>query len=240
VATYVLIPGGGGDPWDWHRVVPLLEAIGHDVVPVTLPAGDDSAGWAEYADAIVTAIGDRTGVILVALSLGGFSAPLVCEQLAVDLLVLLNAMIPLPGETGNAWGSNTRRKEAERAYFASIGLPPEAAADDAVVYYHDLPAGVVAEAVRRDPPQSMTPMEQPWPLHAWPDIPTRVLAGRDDRLFPASFQRRIARERLNIEADVIAGGHMVSLSHPRELVDRLESYRRGLERGLRLVEFFPR
>ena len=52
-----------------------------------------------------------------------------------------------------------------------------------------------------------------------------MLAGRDDRLFPVDFQRRVARERLGIEADVIDGGHMVSLSHPRELVDRLERYR---------------
>ena len=76
MATYALIPGAGGDPWFWHRVVPGLEARGHDVVPVTLPAGDDAAGWAEYADAIMAAIGDRDGVILVAQSLGGFSAPL--------------------------------------------------------------------------------------------------------------------------------------------------------------------
>jgi pimeloyl-ACP methyl ester carboxylesterase len=229
VTTYVLVPGAGGDPWEWHRIVPELEARGHDVVPVTLPAGDDAAGWAEYADAIVTAIGDRTGLVLVAQSLAGFSAPLVCERVPVDLLVLLNAMIPRPGETGNAWWSNTRRKEAERAYFATIGLPPEAAEDDAVVYFHDVPPEVVEEAFRRsEPQQSMTPMDQPWPLAAWPDVPTRVLIGRHDRLFPAAFQRRVARERLGIEGDEIDGGHMVALSHPRELVERLEAWRREL------------
>jgi pimeloyl-ACP methyl ester carboxylesterase len=194
MATYVLIPGGGGDAWEWHRVAPELEARGHDVVPVDLPAGDDSAGWSEYADAVIAAIGGRTHLVIVAESLGGFTAPIVCTRVPVDLLVMLNAMIPLPGETGNAWGSNTRRKEAERAYFASIGLPPEGADDDHVVYYHDLPPEVVAEAVTRDPAQSMTPMEQPWPLDAWPDVPTRVLSGREDRLFPAAFQRRVARE----------------------------------------------
>jgi pimeloyl-ACP methyl ester carboxylesterase len=63
------------------------------------------------------------------------------------------------------------------------------------------------------------------------DVPTRVLAGRDDRLFPAAFQRRIARERLGIEADEIDGGHLVPLSRPRELVLRLETYRASLNRG---------
>jgi pimeloyl-ACP methyl ester carboxylesterase len=69
-------------------------------------------------------------------------------------------------------------------------------------------------------------MEQPWPLAPWPDVATRVLAGRDDRLFPAAFQRRVARERPGINADEIEGGHLVALSHPQELADRLDIYRR--------------
>jgi hypothetical protein len=39
-----------------------------------------------------------------------------------------------------------------------------------------------------------------------------------------SFQRRIARQRLAIEADEIVGGHLVALSHPRELAERIEAY----------------
>src|ERR1700704_2794952 len=106
MATYVLIPGAGGDAWYWHRVVPELQARGHDVVAVDLPAADESAGWKEYADAIEKAIGDRTDLILVAQSLAGFSAPIVADRRPVDLLVLLNAMIPKPGETGGAWWAN--------------------------------------------------------------------------------------------------------------------------------------
>jgi hypothetical protein len=35
----------------------------------------------------------------VVQSLAGFIAPLVCERAPVKLLVLLNAMVPVPGET---------------------------------------------------------------------------------------------------------------------------------------------
>jgi len=103
MATYVLIPGAGGDGWQWHLVARELETRGHDAIPITLPSGDDRAGWSEYADAVVEAIGDRRDLVLVAQSLAGFTAPLVCERVPVDLLVLLNAMIPRPGETGNDW-----------------------------------------------------------------------------------------------------------------------------------------
>ncbi len=62
------------------------------------------------------------------------------------------------------------------------------------------------------------------PLAAWPDVPTRVLLCRDDRLFPAAFIRRVARERLGIIPDEIDGGHTPALSRPKELAARLEAY----------------
>jgi pimeloyl-ACP methyl ester carboxylesterase len=228
VAAFVLIPGAGGASWEWHLLAPELERLRHTAVAVDLPAGDDSAGWAEYADVVVEAAGGRDGPVLVAQSLAGFTAPMVCERIPVSHLVLLNAMIPRPGETGSDWWSNTGQGEAMRTYLTSIGVSPEAAKDDAILYFHDVPPEITAEAFRRnDTGQSMTPMREPWPLTAWPDVPTRVLAGRDDRLFPLTFQRRVARERLGLEIDEIDGGHLVALSRPRELAARLDSYARA-------------
>jgi pimeloyl-ACP methyl ester carboxylesterase len=224
MATYALIPGAGGDPWEWHLLAEELERRGHEVVAVQLPAGDESAGWSEYADAVVEAIGDRKNVVLVAQSLAGFTAPLVADRVPVELIVLLNAMIPLPGETGNDWWANTGQHEAEQDYFASVGLPPKTADDEIALYFHDVASEVVEEAANHIPEQTMTPMVQPWPLESWPDVPTRVLVGGDDRLFSAEFQLRVAKDRLGIDGDVIEGGHMVALSRPREVADRLEAY----------------
>jgi pimeloyl-ACP methyl ester carboxylesterase len=224
MATFVLIPGAGGLAWEWHRLGPELEARGHTAVPVELPAGDDASGLAEYADWAAKATVGRSDVVVVAQSFGGFSAPLVCERAQVGLLVMLNAMIPIPGETFNAWWSNTGHGQAQRAYAASIGLTPAELEDDRVVYYHDLPADLVEEALRLDAQQSSTPLGQPWPLDRWPDVPTRVLSGRDDRMFPAVFQRRVARERLGIDAEQIRGGHMVALANPKGLAERLDRY----------------
>jgi hypothetical protein len=53
------------------------------------------------------------------------------------------------------------------------------------------------------------------------------VAGKDDRFFPATFQARVARERLGKTVDEIPGGHLVALSRPRELVDRLLAYVSG-------------
>jgi pimeloyl-ACP methyl ester carboxylesterase len=230
MATYALVPGGGGDPWEWHRLTPELEARGHEAIAVRLPAEDDTAGWSEYADAVVEAMGDRGDVTVVAASMGGFTAPIACARREVELLVLLNAMIPVPGENFNEWWSNTGSGPARSDYHASIGLAAGEADDDAVIYYHDLPAEVRAEAMTHAwQDQSMTPLNEPWPLQVWPDVPTRVLAGRHDRMFPLEFQRRIARQRLGLEVDVIDGGHMVAMSNPAELAGRLEAYRNDIQ-----------
>jgi len=87
MATFVLLPGAGSDSWYWHLVVPDLEAAGHDVVAVDLPVTDDTAGFTEYAVVVVDAIGEPVGkgrdVVLVAQSMAGFTAPLVCERVPV-------------------------------------------------------------------------------------------------------------------------------------------------------------
>ena len=74
-STYILVPGAGGDAFYWHRVVPLLRDAGHEAVAVDLPAGEDGAGLAAYADAIAGAMGDRRDVVLVAQSHGRLQRP---------------------------------------------------------------------------------------------------------------------------------------------------------------------
>lgn len=55
-------------------------------------------------------------------------------------------------------------------------------------------------------------------------MPTTVLITREDRFFPADFQRRVAADRLGVAPDEIDGGRSVALSHPKQLADRLTAY----------------
>ena len=227
MATYVLIPGAGGVAWYWRLVEADLRERGHDVVAVDLPADDDSAGLAEYADAVAGKIGDHTGLILVAHSFGGFTAPLVCDRMPVDLLVMLNAMVPAPGEAPGEWWANTGHEQARREQDERDGRATGEDFDMMTTFLHDVPPDLAAEALRRDRDQSGTPFEKPWPLQAWPEVPTRFLQSRDDRFFPVEFQRRVVRNRLGIRLDEMPGGHLVALSRPKELADRLDAYRVG-------------
>lgn len=226
MATYVLIHGASSDSWYWHRVVPLLQHLGHDVVAPDLPSDDDAAGLAEYADAVVDGIGNRQDLILVAQSMAGFTAPIVCSRLPVDLLILVAAMVPLPNESPGEWWENTGYMDARRESDARLGLPVDGAFDPVTMFFHDVPEEVTAEAVARgERRQSDTPFRKPWPLDAWPDVPTEFVLCRQDRFFPAAFMRRVVRERLGITPDEMESGHLPALAQPTELVERLERYR---------------
>ena len=160
--------------------------------------------------------------------MGGFTAPLVCERVPVDLVVLVAAMVPKPGESGGEWWTNTGQGEAMREQAVRDGRDPDAD-DDKTMYFHDVPADVTAKVFAAgEPVQSGTPFEAPFPLAAWPDVPTRFLLGRQDRLFPADFQRRIVRERLGIVPDEMDSGHLPALAHPVELAERLDAYAREI------------
>jgi pimeloyl-ACP methyl ester carboxylesterase len=216
--SYLLVPGAGGDEHYWHLLVPLLEADGAPVRAVRLPVSDESAGLAEYADAVAAAGSDLTDVVLVAQSMGAFSAPLACDRLDVGRIVLVNPMTPAPGETAGDWWDATGQVAARREADTAAGRDPDAEFDVRDGFFHDVPAEVT-EAIfaRGEPAQGGRPFGEPWPLAAWPDLPTTVVAGHDDRLFPVGFQQRLNRERLGVEARVVPGGHLVALSQPERL-----------------------
>jgi pimeloyl-ACP methyl ester carboxylesterase len=223
--TYILIPGADGRSWYWNRVEPLLREGGHEVVTVDLPVTDPVAGLEEYARAVMAAIGDRrTDLVLVAQSLAGFIAPLAAERVGATQLILLNAMVPRPGESAGEWWGATGHDQARAEHYVRNGLVLPAEFDPIEAFFHDVPAGVVEEAMAmgEQPVRFDTLFSQPWPLDAWPRIPTRFIQGRDDRFLPLEFQRRVVSDRLAIPVEEIPGGHLVALSRPREVAEKLQ------------------
>jgi pimeloyl-ACP methyl ester carboxylesterase len=219
--TFVLVPGAGGSPWFWHRVVAELAARGREVVAVDLPADDPAAGIDEYADIIAAAAAARPSVVLVSQSMGAFSAVPACFRLPVERLVLLNAMIPNPGETAGAWWANTGAPAAKAAHDVAEGRDPNAEFDAQTYFFHDMPAAMFDAAGAHARDEVDRAFETPCPFEVWPDVPTHVMTGRDDRFFPAEFQRTLAADRLGLPIVEVPGGHLAGLSHPVEVTDAL-------------------
>jgi hypothetical protein len=48
--------------------------------------------------------------------------------------------------------------------------------------------------------------------------------GETNRFFPAEFQRRVAKDRLGLDADEIPGSHLVALRNPSGVIEVLVAY----------------
>jgi pimeloyl-ACP methyl ester carboxylesterase len=172
---------------------------------------------------VVEAIGNRKDLIVVGHSFGGFTAPLIADRLVTDALVLVAAMVPSPGETSSEYWENTGYGEAVREQAARDG-GLTGHEDPHVLFYHDVPRKLAEEALGYERAQSSTPGAAPWPLEAWPNVPTHFVICTEDRIFPSGWLRRVVRERLNISPDEIAAGHCVALSQPEALANMLLHY----------------
>lgn len=212
MSTYALIHGAYDVGWYWHRVERELRARGHRSVAPDLPIEDDDASLGDNAQVVldaIEAIHDGGELIVVGHSWGGYIAPIVADRARADRLVLVAPMIPKSGET------------ADEMWKATGWTFPR---DESDPFYHDVDPALAADAKSRERPQSEATGREPWPLSAWPDVPTHVIVGRDDRVFPVGWLRGVVRDRLGIAPDELAAGHAMALSRPRELVDLLESY----------------
>ena len=151
-------------------------------------------------------------MVLAAQSMGAFTAAMVAARHPVRLMALVNAMVPIPGETPGQWWDATGQPDALRLTDEHAGR--RGAFDERIHFLHDLPDEVLEGAPEQRSPAG-TPFDQPCDFPGWSQVNVRSLLGMGDRFFPPAFQRRIARERLGIEPDELPGGHLIALANPR-------------------------
>ncbi len=222
MATFVLIPGAGMDPRVYGATIDELDRLGHDGLAPPLPLEDPDAHPSDHATAVVRATPARGDVVVVAQSLGGFAGPLAAERVGAALLVLVAPMIPAPGETAGDWWQNTGHAQAVADLLERHGPMGDWGAEAFdEVFLHDVDPAVARATERFNGAPGPGMFTEPWPHDSWPDVPTRVLCPREDRLFPWDFQKRVAGDRLGLELDEIGGGHLPMLSRPAELAQRL-------------------
>jgi hypothetical protein len=82
-------------------------------------------------------------------------------------MVLVAAMIPSPGESADQMWVHTRFDDAERPETDDSG--------DLAIFYYDVPRTLAEEALSKGRPQSETTSAEPFPLAAWPNVPTAVI-----------------------------------------------------------------
>lgn len=225
VAVFGLVHGAWHGAWSWELLVPELESRGHSALAVDLPCDDPAAGASRYAEIVAAALRGADDLVLVGHSLGGLTAPLVADRLPTRKLVYLCAFVPEPGRSFRdqlgedevfvpGFADSTVQDDFQRSFWPD----PEAAIRD---LYPDLPRARAEAYVARLRPQARAPIRETCPLERLPDVPAAYVVCSEDGAIRPEWSRRVARERLGIEAVELPGGHSPMLSRPDELADLL-------------------
>ena len=229
MADLLLIHGASHGAWCWTKIVPRLEALGHDARAIDLPAAGvdptppETVTMRDYVRACVGALGEDT--IVVGHSLGGLTITLAAASAPqrVRSLVYLAAFVPPPGQ----------RFAELRADAISAGLREAASVDRnrrvstplrdraPAVYYHDCHPGDVDFALSRLTPQPLSILTEALDFDP-PAIPRHYIACTDDRAVRPDYQRAISAGWPAGTVHEISAGHSPFFSDPDRLVQILD------------------
>jgi pimeloyl-ACP methyl ester carboxylesterase len=224
MSIFALVHGAWHGAWCWERLVGPLRDRGHEVVAPELPSEDPELGLEDYADTIDRALGDADDVVVVPHSLGGLVGPVVAARRPLRALVYLNALVPEPGLS---FGDQLSASDEQVLLFEGGREVDEEGRSHwpdrevtARIMYGDLPpedARWAAERLRSQAQRSQTERSPAPPA----GLRTESIIGTDDRIVSPAWSRRVARERLGVEAIELPTGHFPMISHPEQLAEAL-------------------
>ena len=223
---FVLVHGDWHGGWCWGRLIPELEAAGHEALAVDLPIEDVAAGCMRYAAVVLEALADARNAVLVGHSTGGLIIPLVAAAGPLRRLIFLCALLPRPGlSLEEQFGPEPDISTDPRglAFVRDVDgftfWPDAERAAEGM--YHDCDPADSRWAFARLRRQAPTPAQEACPLRRLPDVPTSYFLCSADRMVNPDWSRRAARARLGVEPRVLPGGHSPMLSRPRALAEAL-------------------
>jgi pimeloyl-ACP methyl ester carboxylesterase len=246
MSLFCLVHGAYLGAWCWERLIPELEARGHQVIAMDLPIDDPSASLSDYTDTVIQSLqGVDDDVILVGHSLAGMIVPLVALQRPIHRLVFLAALLPQIGMSGldqfyDEVAPNMLKEigyePPEASLFEQLGDEPDiynpaaltmkqASQDEAVAMefcFHDCEPDVAHWAISklRDM-RSLSHLTEVTPLQTLPDVEYAYIVCTDDRIVSPTWSKYAARKRLGVDAIELPGGHYSHISHPIQLAEVL-------------------
>lgn len=227
MATYVFIHGAGHDAWCWHRLEAELREHGHRTISMDLPCSDPTAGLADYAAVVLTAMEDvDEPPIVVAHSLGALTAPIVAAKRPTAGLVFVGAIVPAPGMAlaDLADVDADRDVPMGKGDLEMLGDGTFAFTEDCARrrLYEDCDQALADAAIAHLRPQRSM-WNEVCAVDRWPDTTIRSIVCTEDKIVDRDWSIRVARDRLGIDAELIEGAHSPMLSRPAELAAMLMS-----------------
>jgi pimeloyl-ACP methyl ester carboxylesterase len=233
MATYVLVHGAWLGGWCWNRLTPLLRAAGHTVFTPTLTGLGERSHLLTRDITLDTYLQDienvlfyedLTGVILVGHSFGGTVITGVAERASerIAQLIYLDAEVPRDGESDAGcltpnmedfvW--QRARERGDGWLFTPSPISIFGVSDPADQAWADARMGAQPVATVTQPVRSGAAVEA---------LSRHFIACRPYEPLIADIRARVQQEP-GWTYQEIDGGHIVMLTQPRELAERLFAF----------------
>lgn len=198
------------------------------MVAPDLPIDDKSASFDRYADVVCAALDGSDDVVLVAHSMGGYTAPLVAAQRPIRHLAYLAALVPQVGFSLLEQMTNEPHMiNPAQLTGLSFDAEKETAAREDVeltrnLFFADCDDDTVVAAVKRLRPQAGYPSMVRTSLTEHPSVTCSYIACTEDQMVSLEWSRRTA-SALGADFIELPGSHSPFLSRPDTLADVLLS-----------------
>lgn len=236
MSTFVLVHGAQHGAWCWHKVVPRLEAQGHDVVTFDLPAhGIDTTPPGEvtlddYVDRTVEMVDDQNEpATLVGHSMAGAVITRAAEKrpVGIETLVYLSAILPRDGTSLFEMG------QAEENADSLVGQNMIVDEDRGIA---DLPDDAIREAFYADctnedvalarallRPEPLDPFHAPISTteDGFGSVPRVYVETLEDNAVTPAYQASMYTDRPCEAVYTLETSHSSFLSAPDALVEHL-------------------
>ncbi len=239
--TYILVHGAWLGAWCWDLVVPMLEAKGHRVLALDLPAhGTNEApisaqnmdSYTEYVEGVLRAQSEK--VILVGHSMGGMSISQAASRVPekVEKLVYVTAFLPRSGQSADGldngikptpWREMSRQGIAVKMDETETvsELLPEAAKE---LLYNDMEGEQVELWLKKFGKENINAQYQAVELsEAFDAIPKYYVRCSKDTITLPEVQDKMLAATPCEKIFTVDSGHSPYHSKPRELADILLS-----------------
>ncbi|MEO8892134.1 MAG: alpha/beta hydrolase [Coleofasciculaceae cyanobacterium] len=246
MSLFCLVHGANQGTWCWERLIPELEARGHQAITMDLPIDEPSTSLSNYADVVIQSLQDVDDqVILVGHSMAGMIIPLVAMQRPIRKLMFLCALLPQIGMSGldQFYDEVDPNRLKEVGYKPPLASLFEQLSDEPNMYnpasltkkqvsqdetiakeicFHDCEPDVAHWAISklRDM-RSLSHLTEVFPLQTLPNVECDYIVCMDDRIISPTWSKYAARKRLKVEAIELPGGHYPHISHPIQLAEVL-------------------
>jgi len=219
MSLFCLVHGSTQNPAGWDLLVRELSSRGHQSVLADLPTDTPDSSATVYARTIADTIpAGRDDAIVVAHSASGMFLPLVPGYREIRRMVFLAAIVPKLGDSI----LDQVKEDPDLLNPEWIGKNPTSDEVAMEFLFHDCSPEVAQWALTtRRLLIAKQAMLEVSPLASWPSVPSSYIVCAEDRTIQPQWSRRVARERLGVEALELPGGHCPHVSRPAQLADML-------------------